>query len=195
MQSTDPILIAGAVFVSAMLVIYIRTTSSSGASPAQIRAAIERGLLLEHQQQWKEASLTLEDALKMLRESGKPDLAQEVTCCVHLGNLYERLDEPQKAARVFQRAVEDWKQLLQQRKLGPIDIDYAMTNLDFGRGTLTVAEFYVDNIITLREREYPPGSADLKNCYAIGANLLRRAGYGKEAELLERRGVEGPPKP
>lgn len=194
MNANDPIIIGAAVFTTAMLVIYMRTAGSGGASPMQIRSAIEKGLLLEQQQRWQEASLTLEDAMKMLRESRKPDLSQEVTCCVHLGNIYERLDEPQKAARVFQQAVADWKQLLQQRKLEPIDIDYAMTNLDFGRGTLTVTEFYVDNIITMRERTFPPGSPDLKNSYSIGANLLRRAGYLKEAELLERRGVEGPPK-
>jgi tetratricopeptide (TPR) repeat protein len=194
LTSSDPIIIAAAVFSTAMLIIYIRTSGSAGASPMQIRQAIEKGLLLEQQQRWKEASLVLEDAVKMLRASAKPDLSQEVTCCVHLGNIYERLDEPEKARGVFDRAVADWKQLLQQRKLEPIDIDYAVTNLDFGRGTLAVAEFYVDNIITMREREFPPGSADLKNCYTIGANLLRRAGYLKEAELLERRGLEGPPK-
>lgn len=192
MSLSDPLVICGVVLVTAMLIVYMRT-SSSGASPSQIRTAIERGLRQEQTQQYLEASLELESALKMIAESPKTDLSQEVTCLVHLGNCYERMGQPDKASEVFKRALRNWEQQLRQNKLQPIDIDFAMTNLDFGRGTLDVAEFYVDNIIMRRERNYPKGHPDLDNSYKIGANLLRKSGYKKEAELLEQRGREGSP--
>jgi len=192
MNPSDPIVIVGAIVVTAVAVVYMK--QSSGPSQSQIRSLIEQGIRFEHQNNLVEAQMNLERALTALGESKKPDLQMQVTCFIHLGNVYERAGQPDKAKEVFKLAVANWANELRSGRLTVVDIDYAMTNMDFGRGTVDVVEFYVDNIITMREKSMPKGHHDLDNSYKIGANLLRKAGYTQEADLLLQRGREGPPK-
>jgi tetratricopeptide (TPR) repeat protein len=193
MAGTDFVMIAIGVVATIGALAYFRASSS--ASPAQIRQLIEQGLRYEAQNDYIEAQLTLERALKQLETQRRPDLQQHVSVLVHLGNCYERLGKPELAREVFGGAIASWAKALREQKLELIDVDYAVTNLNFGRGTLDVCEFYVDNIVTLRERALPKGHPDLDMSYKIGANLLRKSGYIKEAELLEERGRNGPPPP
>lgn len=187
MDATNLLVLGGAVVATVALLAYMRRSNNS-ASEGQIRDLISKGLLFEQQNDSVQAQLTLERALREIENSDKIDMGQQATCLAHLGNIYERLGQPEQAKLQFNRVLDNWRAQLQRNQLSPADIDYAMTNLEFGRGTLAVAEFYVDAIVVLREKVLPKGHTDLENSYRIGANLLRKAGYKEEANLLLERG-------
>lgn len=177
------------VIVTIGLIAYMKSSAAGGPSATGLADdLIAKGLLFEQQNNLVEARIALERALEAMEASNSSELQQQVTCCVHLGNIYERLGEPKEAAEKFKRVLKNWTALLKANQLAFIDVDFAVTNLDFGRGTLDVAEWYVDNIIVYREQLLPKGHADLIMSYKIGANLLRKSGYTQEADLLETRG-------
>jgi hypothetical protein len=181
-------LVAVVSVVAVLLILVYMRSSGAQASTTQISSQISRGLLLEQQQDWLAARMALESALKELESVPNPDLSQQVTCAVHLGHIYERLGEPQLAAEQFKQVLASWQRQLKAGKLQFTDVDYVVTNLDFGRGTLDVCEFYVDNIVTQREKSLPRNHPDIEMSYKIGGRLLRKSGYVQEADILEKRG-------
>ena len=72
-----------------------------------------------------------------------------------------------------------------------VDIDFAATHTDFGRGTNDVADFYLKKVIPQRERTLPRGHSDLINSYVIAGRLLRKLGRNQEAQLVEMKSGRG----
>ena len=186
MNGPDPTFVIGSIVVVVLMLLLTRR-GESNVNRNLVDSNISKGLLFEERKDYVQAKLALEAALKGL-ESGKPDMGQQITCCVHLGHVYEALGQPEQARVQFEQVLKTWRQQLDKKSINLVDIDYAVTNLDFGRGTAYVAEFYVDSIVAMKEKQFPKGHQDLQTSYKIGAMLLRKAGFKEEANLLEERG-------
>lgn len=186
MSLFDPLVALGALASTAILLLYMKNSGKS-ANIALAKELIAKGLLSEQQNEFGQARIELERALKELDSSPEGYLSEQATCLVHLGNIYEKVGDPEQARLAYKRVLDQWQSQIKTSKINLSDIDYLVTNVDFGRGTYAVAEFYVDNVITLRESSLPLGHPDIETSHKIGAKLLRKAGYVQEAELLEQR--------
>lgn len=168
--------------------VYIVWSRSGSGGSAQADMLLSAGLLHKSRQEYVEAEMKLEKALSEFEADRQADMGKMVSCLVNLASVYEHTNKPEQARQAFKRVLAHWQKQLAGNQLTVIDIDYAVSNMDFGRGTYDVAEFYIDNIVTLRERTLPERHPDRNNSYKIGAILLRKAGYTAEATELEDRG-------
>lgn len=142
------------------------------------------GMFDLHANNYHEAEYKLERALHMMRRQKSPDIPRLVSCLVNLSVCYERNGKLKEAGGVFPLVIKGWTQHM-KRGGSMVDIDYAATHSDFGRGTHEVAEFYLKKVIPMRERKFPKGHHDISNSYVIAARLLRKLGRNEEADELK----------
>jgi tetratricopeptide (TPR) repeat protein len=170
--------------------VYLAWARGGGDSSARADSWMQEGMLFKQRNDYVQAEMKLEKALAEFEASKNADVSKTISCLVALANVYESNGKPEKAREAFKRVLDKWKAQLAHGELSVIDIDYAVSNMDFGRATYDVAEFYIDSIVVMRERTLPKGHTDTLNSHKLGAQLLRKAGYTAEADELEARGQE-----
>lgn len=169
--------------------------SRGGGGGSNAAMLMQQALLHKQNNDYVQAEIQLEKALHAMESESQPDLSRMVSCLVHLAEVYEKQGKPEKASAAFNKVLRQWQRQLSSNQLSTVDIDYAVSNMDFGRGTYDVAVWYVDNIVAARERSLPAGHTDIRNSQLLGARLLRKAGYKQEADLLEARSPGNNPTP
>jgi tetratricopeptide (TPR) repeat protein len=191
MPHIDLQFIALAVSVAIALGLLFVWNKSGSASSQGVSDLIAKAIRMKEQQQFVEAQLAFERALKELSAQKRPDVNSTVTCLTNLAQIYEREGKAQEARQVFQQVLRNWEVYIQQKGASLMDIDYALTNNDFGRGTQDIAQFYVSKVLPMRQQTLPAGHPEIAASRTIAARLLRRVGRTKEAEALEAANARG----
>ncbi len=186
MSGTDPMILVAAGAMTLLAVgLFVANARSGGGG--NVDSLISQAMMHKQRNELVEAELKLEKALTEMEGMRKVDLDKMASCLVSLGEVYERQGKPEKSGAALQRCLKQWKEQLARNALTTVDIDYAVSNMDFGRATYDLAEFYIDNVVTLREKTLPAGHPDILTSHLLGAQLLRKAGYKEEADILEAR--------
>lgn len=174
----------------AVVALFLLKLTQAPSNSAELQRLMSSGMMAMQQRDFAEAETHFERALKMLKSEKEPDVPKVVTCLTNLSQCYEESGKHKEAREVFKQIIADWDHHL--RKGRPmVDIDYAATNSDLGRGTNEVAEFYINKVIPLRTSSLPPRHPDISNSYSIAARLLRKLGRNEEADQLELKAKQG----
>jgi len=170
--------------VSVLALVLWVVWNKGGQAPADDLLA--QGIRQVQQNDFIQGALTLERAVAALERDPKSDVSKMVSAMTYLAKCYERTARYSDADQLFKRVISHWGNRLERGDAAAlVDIDYAVTNTDFGRGALDIADFYVTKVIPFRQKHLPNTHADVTNSYAIGARLLRVVGRKEEAAAIE----------
>lgn len=184
MPAVDIQIIIGVVLSAAAIIGWIAWAKGGGGS-SNIDALMQQGLLHKQQNNFVEAEISLERALKLLEGANKPDISRTVTCMVNLAQCYEKNNKFKESRDLFQTVFRHWESLLRSNSAGAlIDIDYAVTNSDFGKGTGAVEQFY-ERVVDYKEKALGQLHPDVTNSLIILAQLKRKTGKNTEAAHLD----------
>ncbi len=176
-------LIVGVVITVGAVILWL--VWSRGNAGGSVDALVAQGLLHKQRNDFIEAELDLERALKMLQSASKPDISKTVTCMVNLAQCYEKNGKFKESRDLFQTVLKQWEALLRAKcSSALIDIDYAVTNSDFGKGTGAVEEFY-EKVVDFKEKSLGQLHPDVSNSLIILARLKRKMGKNAEADHLQ----------
>ena len=183
MPHIEPTLIVFAVLCVVGFALWRATQGGSNAG--EIERSVTAGMFAAQSNQWPEAQTHLEHALLLMEREKTLDIPKMVSCMLRLAECYERTGLQREAAQIFPAVLKTWEHYMVQPGASMVDIDFAATHSDFGRGTNDVANFYLTKVIPFRERKLPKGHPDTLNSYVIAVRLLRKLGRNGEADKLE----------